>query len=68
MLNLYANYAARKGCVLRKVKALLPNKSGATAIEYGLVASLISIVIIGAVTAIGAILDTRFQSVHSGLN
>jgi pilus assembly protein Flp/PilA len=68
MLSLYADYVARKGCVLGKVKALIPDKSGATAIEYGLIAALISIVILGALTAIGTSLNTTFQSVHSGIN
>ena len=41
--------------------------SGATAIEYGLIAALIAVVIIGAVTAVGTSLSTTFTSVSTGL-
>ena len=39
------------------------DESGATAIEYGLIAALIAVVIIGAVTALGQNVSTTFQSV-----
>ena len=39
------------------------NESGATAIEYGLIAALIAVVIIGAVTAVGTSLSTTFTTV-----
>jgi pilus assembly protein Flp/PilA len=41
--------------------------SGATAIEYGLIAALISVVIIGALTKIGGSLNTTFTSVNTAL-
>lgn len=41
--------------------------NGATAIEYGLIAALIAVVIIGAVTAVGTSLSTTFTSVSTGL-
>jgi pilus assembly protein Flp/PilA len=40
---------------------------GATAIEYGLIAALIAVVIIGAVTALGTGLTATFNSVVSQL-
>jgi pilus assembly protein Flp/PilA len=43
------------------------SENGATAIEYGLIAGLISIVIIGAVTLVGGNLQTIFQSVAGAL-
>ena len=43
------------------------DESGATAIEYGLIAALIAVVIIGAVTAVGTSLSTTFTSVSTGL-
>ena len=43
------------------------DEGGATAIEYGLLASLISVVIIGAVTTIGTSLSTTFQEVSNQL-
>ena len=45
----------------------LNDESGATAIEYGLIAALIAVVIIGAVTAVGTSLSTTFTSVSTGL-
>jgi len=45
----------------------LNDDSGATAIEYGLIAALIAVVIIGAVTAVGTSLSTTFTSFSTGL-
>jgi pilus assembly protein Flp/PilA len=42
--------------------------SGATAIEYGLIASLIALVIIASVTAVGNKLTTTFTEVSSNLH
>ena len=39
------------------------DESGATAIEYGLIAALIAVVIIGAVTTLGTKLSTTFSKV-----
>jgi pilus assembly protein Flp/PilA len=39
------------------------DESGATAIEYGLIAALIAVVIISAVTAVGTSLSTTFTTV-----
>lgn len=43
------------------------DESGATAIEYGLIAALISVVIIGVLTSIGTSLDAKFQAVATAL-
>jgi pilus assembly protein Flp/PilA len=43
------------------------DESGATAIEYGLIASLIAVAIIGAVTTLGTKLTTTFGSVSAQL-
>jgi pilus assembly protein Flp/PilA len=43
------------------------DESGATAIEYGLIAALIAVVIIGAVTALGTSLSSTFTSVTTAL-
>jgi len=45
----------------------LADQSGATAIEYCLIAAGISIVIVTAVNGIGSTLNTRFTSVNSSL-
>lgn len=47
---------------------LLKNEEGATAIEYGLIAALISVVIIGAVTTVGEELNETFQAVADSLS
>ena len=43
------------------------DESGATAIEYGLIAAGISVVIIATVNAIGTTLNAKFQSVSTQL-
>ncbi len=43
------------------------DESGATAIEYGLIAALIAVVIIGAVTTVGTNLNTTFNTVAGSL-
>jgi pilus assembly protein Flp/PilA len=46
---------------------LLRDESGATAIEYGLIAALISVVIITAVTLVGSKLSGVFNSISTAL-
>jgi len=43
------------------------NQSGATAIEYGLIAALIALVIITGVTAVGTKLSTTFTNISTTL-
>jgi pilus assembly protein Flp/PilA len=43
------------------------DESGATAIEYGLIAALIAVVVIGAVTAVGTSLSTTFTNVSTAV-
>ena len=43
------------------------NESGATAIEYGLIAAGIAVAIIAAVQAVGTALNTKLGSVSAGL-
>ncbi len=45
----------------------LKDESGATAIEYGLIAALIAVVIIGALQAVGGSLTTNFNDVSAAL-
>lgn len=53
---------------MRKVIAkLLRDDAGATAIEYGLIAALISVAIIGGLTLVGTNLSTTFSNVASSL-
>jgi pilus assembly protein Flp/PilA len=45
------------------VSRFVRDESGATAIEYGLIAALIAVVVIGAVTAVGTGLSGTFSTV-----
>jgi pilus assembly protein Flp/PilA len=48
-------------------RRFIDDQSGVTAIEYGLIAALIAIVIITAVTLVGTNLSATFQAVASAL-
>ena len=52
---------------MSKFYAFLKDESGATAIEYGLIAALISVVINTAVKLVGTNLDTTFNSVATAV-
>jgi pilus assembly protein Flp/PilA len=41
------------------------DESGATAIEYGLIAALIAVVIITALTAVGTALSSKFDTIQT---
>ena len=51
-----------------KLKTFLNDEDGATAIEYGLIAALVSVAAIGALTAMGGSLSTMFNTVSSALS
>nr|MBF0685132.1 Flp family type IVb pilin [Pseudomonas sp.] len=44
------------------------DESGATAIEYGLIAALIAVAIIAAITLLGGSLTTLFTNISTKLN
>lgn len=50
-----------------QVKNFAQDETGATAIEYGLIAGLIAVAIITAVTALGGKLSTLFSNLSSSL-
>jgi pilus assembly protein Flp/PilA len=50
------------------LKRLLKDESGATAIEYGLIAAGISVAIIATVQGLGSKLNSTFTSVSNALN
>jgi pilus assembly protein Flp/PilA len=52
---------------MSKVFAILKDESGATAIEYGLIAAGISVVIIATVNTIGTTLNGKFTSISTQL-
>jgi pilus assembly protein Flp/PilA len=49
------------------IKKLQSDESGATAIEYGLIAALISVVIIVTLQAVGTNLDQVFAAIRDNL-
>ncbi len=46
-----------------KIRKLAADVSGATAIEYGLIAALVGVVLIGALTLLGPQLSNLFNSI-----
>jgi pilus assembly protein Flp/PilA len=52
---------------MQMIKDFLADQSGATAIEYGLIAAGISIAIITVVGTLGSTLNTTFTSVQTAL-
>ena len=48
--------------------SFVKDEDGATAIEYGLIAALVSVAAIGALTAMGNSLSTMFNMVSSSLS
>ena len=50
------------------MKSLWKDESGATAIEYGLIAALVSVAAIGALTAMGTSLTSIFGTVSTQLD
>ena len=52
---------------MKMLRAFLADESGATAIEYGLIAAGISLAIIAVVNGLGTKLNTKFTSINSSL-
>lgn len=50
------------------LRSFLRDEQGATAIEYGLIAALVSVAIIAGLTLLGEKLNTMFQSIANQLN
>jgi len=53
--------------MMRFLKGFASDEAGATAIEYALIASLISVAIIAGATSIGATLGTTFTNIGGSL-
>ena len=49
------------------ISQFIRDESGATAIEYGLIAALIAAVLITALTAIGSSLNVKFDSISTAV-
>ena len=53
---------------MQLVHRLVADESGATAIEYGLIAGLVAVAIIAALTALGTSLNSLFSGVAQTIN
>ena len=53
--------------MIRVFKDFLADESGATAIEYGLIAAGIALAIIATVNGLGTKLNSKFASINSSL-
>ena len=53
--------------IVQAVKTFAQDEEGVTAIEYGLIAALIAVVIIGAVTLVGGNLNAIFSFIATKL-
>jgi pilus assembly protein Flp/PilA len=52
---------------LNNLRALANDERGVTALEYGLIAGLIAVVIVGSVTALGTTLSATFTTIQGKL-
>jgi pilus assembly protein Flp/PilA len=53
--------------MLKSMKSFVANESGATAIEYALIASLIAVALVTALTNLGTKLSTEFSEISGVL-
>lgn len=53
--------------MLKFIRRFVKDESGVTAIEYGLIASLIAVAIIATVTIVGSDLNVTFQNIANNL-
>ncbi len=53
---------------MKKFARFFKNESGATAIEYGLIAALIAVAIIGGISAVGDSARTTFDTVQGQID
>lgn len=54
--------------MIKFVSGFFEDDSGATAIEYGLIAALIAVVIIGAVTSVGTKLSAQMSNIAGAIS
>jgi pilus assembly protein Flp/PilA len=53
---------------VRNLKSFLSDQGGATAIEYGLIAALLSVTLVSTLAGAGTKLSNKFGAVANGLN
>jgi pilus assembly protein Flp/PilA len=68
MLSLFVKAQAARLFLQHRIGSFMREESGATAIEYGLIAAGIALAIITAVFSLGDELETFFNGVTSQLN
>ena len=65
--DLASRHTQKKVCVIQLLLKFIANESGATAIEYGLIAACISVAIITVLSTVGSSLNGTFTSVATTL-
>ena len=65
--HLAAGRSERSICSVKTVRRFLADETGATAVEYGLIAAGIALAIIASVTGVGSKLSTKFGTVSTSL-
>jgi pilus assembly protein Flp/PilA len=60
-------FRSRSKDMMKSLKAFAGNESGATAIEYALIASLIAVALVGILSSLGTKLSSEFSEVSSAL-
>ena len=60
-------FCKRKTIMTKFITRFAQDESGATAIEYGLIAALIAVVIIGAITTLGTRITGTFTKVATAM-
>jgi pilus assembly protein Flp/PilA len=53
---------------MKLIRKIVKNEKGATAIEYGLIAALISVAAIGAMSALSTSMQSTFNSAANSMN
>jgi pilus assembly protein Flp/PilA len=53
--------------LLESLRALVKDEQGVTALEYGLIAGLLAVVIVTSVTTLGKSLSTTFGAINTAL-
>jgi pilus assembly protein Flp/PilA len=66
-LRIIFAYSARRTVMKKLFKDFIADESGATAIEYGLIAAGISLAIIAVVNGLGTKLNAKFTSINASL-
>jgi pilus assembly protein Flp/PilA len=67
LLKFPANHNDGDIQMINAINKFLKDENGATAIEYGLIAALVAVAIVGALTTLGGGLTNMFTTVNSDL-